>query len=440
MFRFLKRSTIDNLVSPYGLAFASYCVFLFAWLFPPGTYTLYMQEPDIMFLDPLTFLFFTGCVLAFMGGVRASHLFGLARRTVTPIAIRTNSPLTYLCLPIAVGTCFCAAYLVKLGGKINFVGLLVSSQGAAIKAAARAGETDVGGRWGISVLFLTVVLWWAYLRSSYLPLGKSERLIFRSFFVVGLLVNVLTCIATVDRTQLMPLVIGLSIIQLYKSIKFRNKRLSQLLLTFCVQSAAVVALFTIFQMYRGSLLLDMLVRSILGYSIVSYNRLAALLHGQMYYIFGGKGVYLFPYLLRSDRLNDFLDLSHRFDWPPYLTLFDSESASVQLAGLNSSYIWSGVFGYLYADLGVGALAYLFGTGVLAGWAWTRFRKGVSWAIAIYVWIGFWIVFWVGWNLLFDMRFVTVVEAAILLALYERVSARRISALEQQRIPQLTSQS
>lgn len=63
-----QKRVLNNIVSPYGLALFSYAVFLFACLIPPAIYTYYMREPDLMFIDPATILFYTLCVAAFLGG------------------------------------------------------------------------------------------------------------------------------------------------------------------------------------------------------------------------------------------------------------------------------------------------------------------------------------------------------------------------------------
>src|SRR5436305_8555481 len=104
MIAFLKRVTIGNIVSPYGLAMMSYLLFLFAWLFPPGLYTWYIGEPDLMFLDPKTFVYFSSCVAAFLMGVRFTGLWDVKRRDPSIPAISNEFPLLYLILPIAVTT------------------------------------------------------------------------------------------------------------------------------------------------------------------------------------------------------------------------------------------------------------------------------------------------------------------------------------------------
>src|ERR1035441_5966577 len=57
------------LISPYGLATVSYVVFVTAMLFPPRLYSSVMDEPNFMFLDPASVLFFTLCTAFFVAGV-----------------------------------------------------------------------------------------------------------------------------------------------------------------------------------------------------------------------------------------------------------------------------------------------------------------------------------------------------------------------------------
>ncbi|HXP07680.1 MAG TPA: hypothetical protein VN828_04255, partial [Acidobacteriaceae bacterium] len=146
MIAFFKRQAIRSIASPYGLAIFSYGLFLFAWLFPPGLYTEYVREPDLMFLNPITLVFFSLCVAAFSLGVRFSRFFRTpaAKTGVTHVSARY--PGLYLAGPLFLAACFCSMYLILLGGKLNFVALLASQHGDAIKTANEMGK-ESQGRW-----------------------------------------------------------------------------------------------------------------------------------------------------------------------------------------------------------------------------------------------------------------------------------------------------
>jgi hypothetical protein len=426
MIGYLKRLAVENLASPYALAAVSYSIFLIGWLFPPDLYTSYINEPDILFLDPLTFIFFTLCVIAFLVGVRASRFLGISRATAQSLRVSPRVPVVvFLGTPLIVSTILCAIFILLLGAKINFLALLASQQGTEIKLASEAGMLSVGGKWAVSFPFLMGTLWWASFRSNQLKIQGFTRRMYWPLYLTGFVVAVLTCVATVDRTSLMPLMLGAFIIYLYNKSKSEKVALGKIAANVVIGFVGALCGFSLLQFLRGATAMNLIIRSQLGYTIVSYNRLAALLSGTMHYAYEGRGVYLVSYLLKDSTLTTALDVRNFLDWPSQFVLWRSEFSSTSLAGLSPSYIWSGVFGYIYSDIGWWTPLYMLLTGVLAGYLWSRFRAAGAIGIVLYVWIGFWILFWVGSNILLDNRFVSISECGIALAVYERLLANRI---------------
>lgn len=421
----IKRLTIRNLASPYGLAAVSYIFFLFAWTFPPNIYTDYLSEPDLMFLDPLTFVFFTSCLGAFLFGIRASRYLGTSTKYGSNVAISVQIRIFYMLAPLVLATLCCSIYLTLLGAKFDFVALLVSQQGQAIKEANQAGAMAFAGKWSASLMLLTSVLWWAMFRMRQLKAKGVTKILFYFFFFIGLGVDIVTCIATVDRTNLMPLLAGLLVLYLHHKSRIANVRISSLVLVGGSSLLGVVAAFLALSFLRGATALRLMVMGLLGYTVAPYNHLAALLHGLLHYSYGGRGVYLFSYFLGGGKISALLGLSEVFNWPTALGLWQSEFTSTAAAGLNPGFIWSGVFGYLYSDISWWALLYMFLAGVLAGYLWVGFNAGRTVSIVLYLWLAFWVLFWLGWNLLFDARIVTILESGIALALYDRVFVRRV---------------
>ena len=92
-----------------------------------------------------------------------------------------------------------------------------------------------------------------------------------------------------------------------------------------------------------------------------------------------------------------------------------------MSGLSGMYIWSGVFGYLYSSLGWFTPVYMFGIGLLIGWAWNAFRRAYIWGLVIYPWFGFTILFWIAWNIIFSGMIVTLMVSWMLLVAYEKIS-------------------
>jgi len=423
MIRYFKRVVIQNIVSPSGLAIVSYCIFLFAWVFPSGMYTEYIHERDLMFLDPLSFAFYTSCVAAFLLGVRASRFVVTGGRNAG-VTIAVRNPLLYLAIPVFLSLVWCSIYLKMLGGKLDFVALLLSQQGESIKAAGQFGQLSVG-IWSSGLFMLTAALWWSLVRANQLQLRGIAKHTFQILFFVSVIVNIITCVATVDRTNLMPLVAGLSVIYLFGKTVSKNIKILRLV-TFGLSSAVgVIAVFLLVSFLRGTIAIKGLMMLLLGYTIVSYNRMAALLLGVMYDSYQGRGVYLFPILRENETLNRFFHFNDRFDWPSAWGLWSSAFSSVASAGLNPGFNFYSVFGALYSDLGWFTLAYLFVIGILVGYLWLKFRAGKTFAIVLYPWCAFCILFWTGFNVMFDGRVEELVKMAVALTIYDKLALRQI---------------
>jgi hypothetical protein len=423
MIRYLKRIVIENIVSPSGLAIISYCIFLFAWLFPSGLYTEYIHEPDLMFLDPLVLAFYTSCVAAFLLGVRASRFVVTGRRN-SAVAIAVRNPFLYLAIPVFLSLIWCSIYLKMLGGKLDFVALLLSQQGESIKVAGEFGALGVG-RWSSGLFMLTAALWWSSVRAKQLQLRGFAKHMFRILFFVGVIVDVTTCVATVDRTSLMPLVAGLSVTWLFGKTVTKNIKILKLLTIGLSSTAGVIAVFLSMSFLRGTIAIKGLLMLLLGYTIVSYNRMAALLLGVMYDSYQGRGVYLFPILRENETLNKLFHLNDRFDWPSAWGLWSSGFSSVASAGLNPGFNFYSVFGALYSDLGWLTLAYLFFVGLLVGYLWWKLRAGKTYAIVLYPWCAFCILFWVGYNVMFDGRVTELLKMAVALTVYDKFMLRQV---------------
>jgi hypothetical protein len=423
MIRYLKRIVIQNIVSPSGLAIISYCIFLFAWVFPSGMYIEYIHEPDLMFLDPLVLAFYTSCVAAFLLGVGASRFLVTGRRHAA-VTIAARNPFLYLAIPVFLSLVWCSIYLKMLGGKLDFVALLLSQQGESIKVAGEFGALSVG-IWSSGLFMLTAALWWSSVRAKQLPLRGIGRQTFRVLFFAGVILDVITCVATVDRTSLMPLIAGLSVTWLFGKTVSKNIKILRLLTIGLSSTAGVIAVFLLVSFLRGTIAIKGLMMLLLGYTIVSYNRMAALVLGVMYDSYQGRGVYLFPILRESEMLNKLFHLNERFDWPTAWGLWSAGFSSVASAGLNPGFNFYSVFGALYSDLGWLALAYLFVVGILVGYLWWKFRAGKTFAIVLYPWCAFCILFWAGYNVMFDGRVMELVKMAVALTVYDKLMLRQV---------------
>jgi hypothetical protein len=375
-----------------------------------------------MFMEPMLLLFYSTCVVAFLCGVRFSRYFRLALPRGTERRVSTRSPFLYLSAPLLIAALCCSLSLIVLGGHLNFVALLVAQQGAAIKVAGETGEMK--GIWGLSMPALTSILWWSLFRMNQLQLNGAAKALFYLIFFIGVGIGVLTSIATVDRTSLMPIILGLLVVYFFNKTRARNASVVKIVATGVMASIGAVAIFLLLSFLRGASALQVLISGLLGYTIVSYNRMSALLIGVMHYTYEGHGVYLSRFLVQNERLN----LAHKFGWPDVFGLWQSEFSSTMAAGLNPSYIWSGAFGYIYSDIGWWSPVYVFAIGLLAGYLWRKLSEGKTVGLVVYPWIGYSILIWCGPNILFSSVFTRLGEVAMILWFYDRLFLRQEQSL------------
>jgi hypothetical protein len=408
---FPPRRLLDHIVSPYGLAFISYAFFLFACLIPPSIYSHYMMEPDLMFLDLPTILFYTLCVASFLAGVWLLNwlfppTFG-GRKLETRI-----SRTLFLLIPLILG--ITAAVIADLYLIENFPTLLVSlmaQQGADVKDAI---AFEVDGHLAFVPLLLIGILWWAFWRSHDFDLQGWRRWLVRSLLVLALLVVIASSALVLSRNTLMLALIGLAILHVTRKIGT-----GQIGSRFIFKNGAAIViclslLFFLFSYLRGVESWDEQINTLMGYTAASYNRLAGVVNGRIHYPFAGHGMYLSGVVAHSQ----FLPFSRLLESPDPLDVWNSEFGAVSRAGLDGSLIWSGAFGYIFSDLGWFSLPFLFLYGLLYGAAWNWIKRGRVIGIVLYPCFGFCALFWLGSNYLLDQPSEILSIVVIFLALYE----------------------
>jgi len=409
---------LGNIMSPYGLAAASYTLFLVAWIFPPALYTRLLKEQDLLFMDLTSFLFFTSCVLTFCLGVWVCRYMEGASYQGRPQAVAANNPVLFFLLPVGLLTVLCVIFLIQIGGRIDVVGLLSASQGEAIKQTEEPGAA-IEGRWDMVPPMLTAVLAWAYFRLRQMSLSGMSSVLCYGILLVGLLANMAIDVSRMDRAQLMPLIVGMFAVYIYFKIRDSGASALKLALIAFGFLFAVLAVFTVLSASRGIQGVESLMATLLGYTVVSYNRLAALLSGSMHYAFQSSGVYLFPFLSQSGSLNSIIPFTSIFGWPIARDLWRTEFISTAQAGLNPGFIWSGVFGYLYSDLGWYTVVYIFFYGLFCGFCWVKFKNAATFGVVTYPWVIFSVLFWFGVNMLAYDRILNYLELFLVLYWYDR---------------------
>ncbi|MGK2959495.1 MAG: hypothetical protein ACSLFB_14075 [Acidimicrobiales bacterium] len=397
-------------LSPVGLALFSYSFFIVSTLIPPSAYESILLEQNKMFLNPVVHLFVAACVISFVSGTTIGRKFRFVSRR------RQRPPLSRSAIIIPV----------LLAAAINLLSLTILLRNNPnlltawlINAAAAKEELDTAGALSEALPLLFGVSWWSFWRllDKESLTGKREWTL---RLVVGLafMFAVATSVIKVARYDLMPGVIGFILI--YGIYKFKNSSvpIRKYILPLAQAGALVISLFVVISWLRGASNSSDIINNILGYTVASYNRLAAALDGDLNFPFGGTGTYAFRFLDHIPLLDRWLDISEILGTPSSESVWLSEFSAVYQAGLDGRYIWASTFGYLYLDLGLFIFFYLFIVGMLMGWSWKNMLDGGSTGIVIYPWFAFSVLFWFGSNFLAYPRLITFVGAALLLSMYE----------------------
>jgi hypothetical protein len=413
-----RNLVIRNIVSPYGMTAAALLLFLVALMFPPSLYSSYIQEPDFMFFDPASLVFFLLCTLGFLLGLKLVdflfpvHGFRYEKRETR------FSPMWFILLPLIAGTALTVFSIVLLLRNNNYLlQLLLTAEGGQLRDPG-AQDTIVQ-----ATPALMGIVWWAIWRKDQFNIRGWRRSALHSAIVLATLSMVMWCVLMLTRGQLMPILAGIAILLLLRCF-IEGKLTPAFILRFAaICTGSIVALFASFSMLRGAADLDTIISNILGYTIAPYNRLAAILDGRLRYPFAGKGLYFSGFVSSNRAFNALFHINQIFSWPDFNTVWQSEFGAVAAAGLNGNLIFAGTFGYIFFELGWLSPLLLFIYGLAAGWAWRSLKLGKTAGIVLYPWCAYFVLSWFGTNSLLEPTAVVLLLDVIVLGLYEALLVR-----------------
>lgn len=394
----------------------SYTFFLFAWLIPPSVYSHYMMERDLMFLDPTTILLYTLCVTSFVTGV--GLMSWLLPSSFVDRKLETRiSPTLFLLVPLILAitaATITSLYLIKQY-PIIILAIWAQQGGTAKETIA----FEVSGHLAFVPLTLIGITWWAFQRYSDLDFQGWRRRLVRLFLFIAAISLLALATLTMGRNLLMLGLGGLAILYLLSRRVRKQAGLAFFVRRGVPALAAVTSLFFAFAFLRGTNSWDDQVNQLIGYTAASYNRLAAVVNGDLHYPFAGRGMYLSGVAAHSH----YLPFSSLMNYPDPLDDWAAQFDAVSRAGLDGRLIWSGAFGYIFSDLGWLTPFFVFGYGMLSGIAWNWIKRGKVLGVVLYPCFGFCELFWVGSNYLLEQPLEILSIVAIVLGGYELVFLR-----------------
>jgi hypothetical protein len=399
-------------MSPYGMTVVSVVLFLIAYCFPPSVYSNYLGEPDYLFFDPTSLLFFLLCVLGFVVGLWVVN-HGLRPEFACIQRTLSFSPMWFLLLPILAGIGIALLGLAAvIRGNPEILDLFLALEGVQLKGNVEFGKLIY------TIPLLMGIICWTVWRKSELSLSKTQAFFVNISIITALMAALLVSMFIVTRGSLIPVFTGIFIVMAlvrYKAGKLTPASLWRFGLIF---TTLIILVFASFALLRGANNTSVVISNFLGYTIASYNRLASILDGKLRYPFAGHGIYISEFVSFNNMFNNLFHVNRLFGWPDFYTVWGSEFDAVSAAGLNGQLIWSGTFGYLFADLGWLTPFMLFVYGLITGWTWRLLRQGKTTGVVLYPWCAYCILAWFGANTLLGQTTMVLLPLIIVLRSYE----------------------
>ncbi len=341
------------------------------------------------------------------------------------------APAVFLLIPLVLCV-LCTAFSIILILKSNPLAfLMLMSQNGNYLTSGGDASLELHGTVNISVLFVSGVVWWSVWRSNQFGVAWRGKSLGEVCSIAGSsssahLHQPDSVQALGDRSH--HRIGALLFISIRKTLlKGLNWKVAGRTALVLAITGSLVFFFVSF--LKGASDPETQISTFLGYTIASYNRLAALLHGQLHFEYSGRGIYFSSFLSFNNLINQFIPFRKVLDLPDFYNWWLSEFDSVGRAGLNSSLIFFGTFGEIFAEIGWFAPLYVFFYGLLYGLVWRWAITGRLIGIVLYPYCAYCILFWFSTNGLFDQDIFALIIDAMLLATYEFLFLRPAKVLQ-----------
>lgn len=408
-----------DLCSPRKLATMSTVIFLVAWICPPSLYQHLIEEPDFMFLDWTLLLYYALCTTGFLWGTSVAHAHRTPSSPAAKCSTSSDLPLMAVVMPLVIAIGFCAAGIVlNLRDYPGLIIALLAQGGSDIKNSGLSQNSH----FGLANIWLLGVCWWAMWRGHDVDMPRWSRTILRGTLICSVLLCIVAAAVKVSRVDVMVACVGTVVVWIVAHFRSRSVNRVAAFTALIGMATILLGVFVLFSFIRGAAS-DAFAGDVVGYTLASYNRMSAVIHNRLRYRYGGLGTYTFNCVVFNNMINEVIPFREWFRWPAFMDWWQSEFDATAAAGLDNRLIWSGAFGYVFADLGWFSPIYMFVYGIASGAAWKAMARGSVFGLLTYPWIAFCILFWFGTNNIVENKVLVLILAAAILSVYEKTVRR-----------------
>jgi hypothetical protein len=385
-------------ISPAAAVLWSSTLAVVALLFPPGYYEQLIWEPNYVHHSLPVLLYVALCVAAFAVGYgfhKGLAAFISSRRSPGEEAWRKQPVL----IPLVIGVCvvlipvsvYVLASLLSTVSISMVTGSLLGEESSSVlrRGAAEAfAERNIGYVFGATVAVVPWLVWKA------LSIRASRRRASLEGYAAVALVSVLLLVITASavlvqsRSHLLYLVFAAFVAWVAFRLRQGRMRPGKLLLVgsgVFIFAQGYFALIAVTRALGEASGVSYAAEKLVGYTVGSYNRFAAMLDGALT-IPGGGGYYWTQWLWRLPAVRDLFDLDSAaagvFGTIPPVG-FAERMSYIYNAGLNESLTAFTIFAHSYVDFGWLGFIPFIAYGFLGSLAWAAFRDGRPWALVLY---------------------------------------------------------
>ncbi|MFC3602510.1 O-antigen polymerase [Deinococcus soli (ex Cha et al. 2016)] len=409
---------IIQILSPWIIGSIISLSGLISLIIPSKFYSHYLKEKNYMYLDGDVALYVIICTICFcLASALTSQVSDkiVSERAMNLKKIGFFSDINQLFI-FLVSFLLIIYQILVINSQIPLYSLVASlSSGSGGLARQRITEAISSGKVGWISIFGALSLNWLLYAYTKSPSRFKKTLLF-----LMLLVFILSCIISISRDTIISSLIMLGVV--YGGIMLKSKKINivSLIKNGSIGLFAFLILFTGFDYVRngGKSNLNSSITQVLGYFPASYNRLAAIIEGDLIYPNSNWGYYTTQFLWDTPVVNvisqNILDIPQNNLPVNSYQNWTRQFIAVDNAKLNSKYIWSTVFGFAYSDYRQASIVFFIIYGILAGLAYSGFKNESILSIIFYPLVVASIFKW--WSIITISQRSTVVVLLVLLVI------------------------
>jgi oligosaccharide repeat unit polymerase len=361
-----------NLFSPLFLVFISLITATAFWFIPKSYYLYYLGEPSYYTHNPLPLIWIIASILSFVLGCCIASVLIKPHR-ISKFTVSETEKRVVIMIPLLLSLAYIVGLSESLGGFKQYLAIAFGGGSDSYRAIVYNELESLNIGWMPQAAFPFVAL------CTYLFFAERIR---RSYMIYGFTIIMYIFMILPNQTKASLISIIVTILFSYvlsqKNLSLESFRKTAIYLIFALASS--IFLFIFIQsgkQGRDFSSLDGIIKEVMGYGPASFNRLGALLEGDLKIPNSNMGYYTNTWYWDSPIINSTTIVLENleFDIPqPAYTNWLATFDAVGAYRLNKNYIWVTTYGEVYADYGYYGIIWFAVYGLISQIAWINLRN------------------------------------------------------------------